>query len=67
MKMQLVLIAVCSLTGLAGGCSKNNFPEYIALGDLRILTMIIDQPEVNPGTLVNITPVISDYRAEAVS
>ena len=45
---------------ILSSCSKNNLPEYISLGDLRILTMIVDTPEINPGTAVNITPVISD-------
>ena len=53
-----MLALVCAV--FLGSCSKNNLPEYISLGDLRILTMIVDQPEINPGTVVNITPVISD-------
>jgi hypothetical protein len=42
------------------GCSSDNFTDYNVLGDLRILTITVDQPEANPGTTVNLTPVLSD-------
>ena len=42
------------------GCSKDNFAKYNQLGDLRVLALIVDQPEVSPGATVNITPVLSD-------
>ncbi len=41
-------------------CSTNNFPKYTALGDLRILTIVADLPEANPGDTVTFTPVLSD-------
>ncbi len=55
------LILLTALTLLFGlGCSKDNLPTYIQLGDLRVLALIADQPEAKPGTVVNITPVLSD-------
>lgn len=41
-------------------CSDSKLPKYVELQDLRILTLIADTPEVDPGASVTITPVISD-------
>jgi len=56
-KLALLTVFV-SVSG--GGCGTPNFPQYNVLGDLRIITIVPDQPEVNPGTTVNFTPVLSD-------
>ena len=48
------------LAALLGACQSNNFPKYQDLGDLRVLTIIADHPEVNPGDTVTFTPVLSD-------
>lgn len=42
------------------GCGKGNFAEYNQLGGLRILALQVNQPEVNPGASVTVTPVLSD-------
>ena len=55
-----VVLATCLAAGLAAGCSPNNLPDYTVLSDLRVLALIADQPEVNPGTVVTFTPVVSD-------
>ena len=41
-------------------CGKDDMPKYQALGDLRILTIVVDKPEANPGDTVTFTPVLSD-------
>jgi len=41
-------------------CGEDNMPKYQALGDLRILTIVVDKPEANPGDTVTFTPVLSD-------
>jgi hypothetical protein len=41
-------------------CSNSNFPVYSKLDSLRVLVLVADKPEVNPGTTVTITPSISD-------
>jgi hypothetical protein len=59
------------LSGLS--CTKSELPEYSELNSLRVLALVADQPEVAPGSAVQITPWISDvpgtsaptYKAEA--
>jgi hypothetical protein len=46
------------------GCGRNDFPKYTDLGDLRILTIIVDHPEANPGDTVTFTPVLSDLKGQ---
>lgn len=41
-------------------CGKDDMPKYQALGDLRMLTIVVDKPEANPGDTVTFTPVLSD-------
>jgi hypothetical protein len=41
-------------------CGRDDLPKYQALGDLRILTIVVDKPEANPGDTVTFTPVLSD-------
>jgi hypothetical protein len=45
-------------------CGRNDLPKYQALGDLRILTIVVDKPEVNPGDTVTFTPVLSDLSGQ---
>lgn len=50
----LLLLSLCA-------CNKNDFPQYIQLGPLRVLTLAsTGNPEVNPGATVVLQPVISD-------
>lgn len=42
------------------GCTDSKLPKYTDLSELRVLTLIADQPEVDPGATVTITPIISD-------
>lgn len=45
-------------------CGRNDLPKYQALGDLRILTIVVNDPEVNPGDTVTFTPVLSDLNGQ---
>jgi len=59
----LILIGfMISISFFDTSCSRKKFTEYNILGDLRVLTIIVDQPEVNPGTPVSLTPVLSDLQ-----
>jgi hypothetical protein len=51
-----VLFCIVSMLG----CSDSKLPKYVDLTELRVLTLIADLPETDPGSTVNITPVISD-------
>jgi hypothetical protein len=42
------------------GCNQPDFPKYNELGNLRILTVLADLPEANPGDTVSFTPILSD-------
>lgn len=41
-------------------CTDSKLPKYVELTDLRVLSLIADKPEVNPGESVTLTPIISD-------
>ncbi|MBI3557125.1 MAG: hypothetical protein HY074_12750 [Deltaproteobacteria bacterium] len=58
MNKTVFLSILVAMSGVA--CSKDNLPTYIQLGDLRVLALIADKPEAPVGTLVTITPVVSD-------
>jgi len=60
--MRFVLIIILSFA--ASGCNQPDFPKYETLGDLRILTIIADVPEANPGDTVTFTPVLSDLKGQ---
>jgi hypothetical protein len=45
-------------------CSRDDLPKYQGLGDLRILTIVVSNPEVNPGDTVTFTPVLSDLNGQ---
>lgn len=49
----LVLLAVVR-------CGDDNLKKYKLLGNLRILALVANQPEVAPGSTVTITPLVSD-------
>lgn len=49
------------------GCANTGLPDYVKLGDLRILALIPDAPEVNVGTTVTITPLLSDINGKGRS
>jgi hypothetical protein len=49
-----------SLLLVVMACTNNTFPVYSKLDSIRVLALIADKPEVNPGTSVTITPYISD-------
>lgn len=59
---RFVLVA-CVVTALFG-CNRPDFPKYPVLGDLRILTIIANTPEANPGDTVTFTPVLSDMNGQ---
>lgn len=51
---------VIGLTALSlGGCAKG-LPDYFLLDSLRVLAIKASEPEVDPGTTVILTPLISD-------
>jgi hypothetical protein len=51
-----ILLAVPAISG----CSSDDLPKYEKLEKLRVLALIASAPEVDPGTTVTITPVVSD-------
>lgn len=48
------------LAVIATTCGRDDMPKYQTLGDLRILAVLVDKPEANPGDAVTFTPVLSD-------
>jgi hypothetical protein len=61
MKMSLMrLILAIMLAVAATHCGKDDMPKYQNLGDLRILNIVVDKPEANPGDTVTFTPILSD-------
>ncbi|MES2803143.1 MAG: hypothetical protein V4654_11665 [Bdellovibrionota bacterium] len=61
-----VFFAVVILV-LLSACSDDNLPEFNKLEGLRVLAFSTSTPEVNPGTTVTLTPVISDLTATNLS
>lgn len=41
-------------------CSDQSLPKYNTLDRLRIMALVAQPPEVNPGAIVTITPLVSD-------
>jgi hypothetical protein len=58
-KIILSFLLATSLLSL-GSCVDSKLPKYIELSGLRILTLVASTPEVDAGSTVTITPVISD-------
>ena len=58
----ILALIVASVTTQCG--NTNDLPKYQTLGDLRILTILVDKPEANPGELVTFTPVLSDINGQ---
>lgn len=54
---------VLFLALLLPACGAGNLPDYIKLGDLRVLALQANTPEVDPATspIPRITPVVSDF------
>jgi hypothetical protein len=52
---------------MMASCTRDDLPKYQALGDLRILTILVDRPEVNSGETVSFTPVLSDLNGNGRS
>jgi hypothetical protein len=44
-------------------CSDNDLPDFNKIESPRVLAIIADKPEANPGDTITITPVISDLTA----
>jgi hypothetical protein len=42
------------------GCDRSNLKDPSLLTELRLLALVADTPEVAPGTVVNVTPFVSD-------
>lgn len=59
-RLGLAFILVIMMTN----CGRDDLPKYQALGDLRILTIVVSNPEVNPGDTVTFTPVLSDLNGQ---
>lgn len=57
-KTNSLFIVIASLGLLS--CADSKMPKYVELTNLRVLSLIADKPEVNPGETVTITPLISD-------
>lgn len=49
-------------------CNDSKMPKYVELSELRVLTLIVDKPEVNPGETIVVTPLVSDvYEATSLT
>lgn len=46
-------------------CNKSDLPDFNKIEGPRILAIVADKPEANPGDTINITPVISDVNTTA--
>jgi hypothetical protein len=44
---------------LASGCTDDGLPKYNVLGELRVLALVSQPAEVNPGDTVTVTPLVS--------
>lgn len=44
-------------------CSQDDLPDFNKVDSPRVLALMADKPEANPGDLITITPVISDLAA----
>jgi hypothetical protein len=63
MKLSKKLVSLCFFTTVfMSACGANNFTDYNVLNSLRVLTIIVDHPEANPGTTLNLTPILSDAK-----
>jgi hypothetical protein len=61
MKMHTARLSLVFIVAImTSHCGEDTMPKYQALGDLRILTIVVSDPEVNPGATVTFTPVLSD-------
>ena len=60
MKFYLRLLNILLFMALTSACSENNLPVYVKLEGLRVLALVSDKPEVNPGGSFTITPYVSD-------
>lgn len=49
------------LLGLVG-CGDDSFSEYVYLDSLRVISLVASQPEASPGSVVSITPWVSDVQ-----
>jgi len=58
------LVLAVGLIAVITGCNQPDFPKYTDLGSLRLLTIIADKPEANPGDTVIFTPVLSDLNGQ---
>lgn len=48
-------------------CSKSDLPLFNKLDTLRILAFQVSLPEVDPGTTVTVTPIISDLKGNSLT
>lgn len=63
--MRILISAFLTSINLLNFACSNNLPEYGLLGDLRILAMKADTPEISDaGATVTITPWISDLNGK---
>ncbi len=60
MKKSIILL----LTSISiFSCSKDDLPDFNKIESPRIIAIIANKPEANPGDMITITPVISDLKA----
>ena len=46
-------------------CNDNKLPEFTKIDKLRIIALEVNNPEVNPGDTVTVTPWVSDINETA--
>ncbi|MBC7752664.1 MAG: hypothetical protein H7Z71_00395 [Moraxellaceae bacterium] len=59
MRKFILSVLVC----LTFSCSPDNLPDFNKIESPRVIALMADKPEANPGDTITITPVISDLAA----
>lgn len=53
-----LIFSLCNI--ILFSCGKDDLPQFNQVNSLRVIAMTTPTPEVNPGDVVTITPVVSD-------
>ncbi len=62
MKAIVLFLILC---GVFAGCNNDQLPEFTKIDKLRIIALEVNNPEVNPGDTVTVTPWVSDINETA--
>ena len=63
LRRRLMVAGIAAIGGiLSTSCGNSDLPDSFRLEDFRVLALVADHPEVNPGDTVAITPLLSDIK-----